>query len=507
MVWDFSEVNVLSESTGGFLGAVGWVSQVCEKNALNLASGHVACANASNHPLPDDSARVFFTDPPYYYSVQYADLSDFFYIWLRRMLSGTYPDIFKTKLTPKDDEIIVQSPGHEFASEGKNNAFYESRMKIAMAEGRRILEPSGIGIIVFAHTSTSGWEAMLQAMIDAGWIITASWPIDTEMANRVLAQNRSVLGSSVHLVCRPREDPSGEVRTDDVGYWSDVLSELPQRIHAWLPGLAAEGVVGADAIFSCLGPALEIYSRYSRVEKASGEVVALKEYLEEVWAAVSREALGMIFESGDGSGLEEDARLTAMWLWTLSAGADNGDSIDNNNENEADEDKSPKSTMKGFVLEYDAARKIAQGLGAHLENLTTLVEVKGDKARLLPVSERTAYLFGLGSHAAKKEHKKKKEQQATLYGGVVAKVEAETGPSSELSVPAPGSTVLDRLHQAMLLFSNGRSDALKRFIEEDISQDQGLWSLAQSLSALYPAGSEERRWVEGVLTRKKSLGL
>jgi hypothetical protein len=380
-------------------------------------------------------------------------------------------------------------------------------MKIAMAEGRRILEPSGIGIIVFAHTSTSGWEAMLQAMIDAGWIITASWPIDTEMANRVLAQNRSVLGSSVHLVCRPREDPSGEVRTDDVGYWSDVLSELPQRIHAWLPGLAAEGVVGADAIFSCLGPALEIYSRYSRVEKASGEVVALKEYLEEVWAAVSREALGMIFESGDGSGLEEDARLTAMWLWTLSAGADNGDSIDNNNENEADEDKSPKSTMKGFVLEYDAARKIAQGLGAHLENLTTLVEVKGDKARLLPVSERTAYLFGLGSHAAKKEHKKKKEQQATLYGGVVAKVEAETGPSSELSVPAPGSTVLDRLHQAMLLFSNGRSDALKRFIEEDISQDQGLWSLAQSLSALYPAGSEERRWVEGVLTRKKSLGL
>ena len=82
-----------------------------------------------------------------------------------------------------------------------------------------------------------------------------------------------------------------------------------------------------------------------------------------------------------------------------------------------------------------------------------------------------------------------------------------SGPAGELSLPAPGATVLDRLHQAMLLFSNGRSDALKRFIEEDIGQDQGLWSLAQSLSALYPAGSEERRWVEGVLTRKKSLGM
>ena len=88
----------------------------------------------------------------------------------------------------------------------------------------------------------------------------------------------------------------------------------------------------------------------------------------------------------------------------------------------------------------------------------------------------------------------------------MAKVEAETGPSSELSLPAPGSTVLDRLHQAMLLFSNGRSDALKRFIEEDIAQDQGLWSLAQSLSALYPAGSEERRWVEGVLTQEEEPG-
>ena len=115
--------------------------------------------------------------------------------------------------------------------------------------------------------------------------------------------------------------------TDEVGDWCDVLAELPQRIHDWLPGLAAEGVVGADAIFSCLGPALEIYSRYSRVEKASGEVVALKEYLEEVWAAVSREALGMIFSGADSAGLQEDARLTAMWLWTLSTGG-NGGSFD-----------------------------------------------------------------------------------------------------------------------------------------------------------------------------------
>ncbi len=103
-----------------------------------------------------------------------------------------------------------------------------------------------------------------------------------------------------------------------------MLAELPRRIHDWMPRLAEEGVVGADAIFACLGPALEIFSRYSRVEKASGEVVTLKEYLEQVWAAVAKEALTMIFTGADATGFEEDARLTAMWLWTLKTGDTNG---------------------------------------------------------------------------------------------------------------------------------------------------------------------------------------
>lgn len=92
-------------------------------------------------------------------------------------------------------------------------------------------------------------------MVDAGWIITGSWPIDTEMGSRIISQNRSVLASSVHLVCRPRESPDGSVRTDEIGDWRDVLQELPGRIHEWMPRLAEEGVVGADAIFACLGPA------------------------------------------------------------------------------------------------------------------------------------------------------------------------------------------------------------------------------------------------------------
>src|SRR6202521_296472 len=108
---------------------------------------------------------------------------------------------------------------------------------------------------------------MLTGLINAGWVVTASWPIDTESGNRLRAKESAALASSIHLVCRPREGPDGSVRVDEIGDWREVLQELPKRIHAWMPRLVEEGVVGADAIFACLGPALEIFSRYSRVEK------------------------------------------------------------------------------------------------------------------------------------------------------------------------------------------------------------------------------------------------
>src|SRR5204863_9871816 len=124
---------------------------------------------------------------------------------------------------------------------------------------------------------------------------------------------------------------------------------------------AEEGVVGADAIFACLGPALEIFSRYSQVEKANGDAVTLKEYLEHVWAAVAKEALALVFKDADTTSFEEDARLTAMWLWTLNAGntdAGNSESAEGDDADDESEDGAKKAKAAGFVLEYDAARKI-----------------------------------------------------------------------------------------------------------------------------------------------------
>lgn len=510
MLWDFAEPNVFADAAGNFSVTFDTMLDVLDRCVGAVSGiGHVEQSSAVTHPLPDDAAAAIITDPPYYDAVPYAHLSDFFYVWLRRTLAHVHPAMFQAPAVPKDSEIVVDRP-HQLSRSNKDIAFYERELQLAFGECRRVVRPDGIGTIVFASKTTASWEAILKATVEAGWIIKGSWPIDTELENRVAAQGQARLASSVHLVCRPRE-------AQMVGDWRDVLSELPKRIHEWMPRLASEGVVGADAIFACLGPALEIFSRFARVEKASGERVELKDYLEQVWAAVAKEALSMIFAGADTTGFDPDARRTAMWLWTVgqsssprvqessSPGANASETSEETDENVTEGlNDSKTERLGGLTLEFDAARKIAQGLGAHLEQLTHVVEVKGDSARLLPVAERAKHLFGKDEPAAPK--RRKKERQPTLFEEL-EQASGEEGGWGEMSVPQLGTTTLDRIHQGMILFAAGRGDALKRFlVEEGVGRDTRFWRLAQALSALYPSGTEEKRWVDGVLARKKGLG-
>jgi len=423
-------------------------------------------------------------------------------------MAGAHDKLLEVPAVPKDEEIVVDRP-HELSDSTHDIAFYERQLMKAFSESRRILCPDGIGVIVFASKTTASWEAVLRAVIDAGLVVTGSWPIDTEREARIAAQGQARLGSSVHIVCRPREHPDGSLLVNDVGDWRSVLQELPKKIHEWMPRLADEGVVGADAIFSCLGPALEIFSQYSKVEKASGEVVSLKEYLEQVWAAVSKEALNMIFQGADASGFEEDARITAMWLWTLHTSDEEFASEEEEDDADDSEDKK-KARKAGFALEYDAARKIAQGLGAHLEAMPSVVAVEGETAILLPVAARAKFLFG-GDQPDNAATSKKvsKKRQLDLFEEMKLPTEDEMQERKfGTEVMARGKTTLDRIHQAMILFASGRGEAMKRMLVDDGAGKNPLfWRLAQSLAALYPPGTEEKRWVEGLLARKKGLGL
>src|SRR5262249_38926012 len=146
-------------------------------------AGQVQAADAAEHPLPDQTARVWFTDPPYYDAVPYAHLSDFFYVWLRRVLAAKQPTMFSTSVTPKDAEIVVDRP-HSLSQSTKGASSYEAGMARAFAEGQRVLQEDGVGCVVFAHKTTEGWEALLTGMIRGGWTITGSWPIATERGSR-----------------------------------------------------------------------------------------------------------------------------------------------------------------------------------------------------------------------------------------------------------------------------------------------------------------------------------
>src|SRR5208282_3396626 len=265
IAWDFGEGVLTSSSSGSFevsagntLGGIESIGNVREGASLQIA-------DACHSPLPTESASIWFTDPPYYDAVPYADLSDFFFVWLKRAQpdNAILRDPFdpKNPLTPKAAEI-VQDETKAFEGRPKDRTFFEKMMARAFAEGRRVLKDDGVGSVVFAHKTTEGWEALLNGMIKGGWAITGSWPIATEMGARLRARESAALATSVHLVCRPRPEHKA------IGDWAELFQELPNRIGDWMERLSSEGVRGADLVFACIGPALEIYSRYSNVEDA-----------------------------------------------------------------------------------------------------------------------------------------------------------------------------------------------------------------------------------------------
>ena len=218
IVWDFAEGVPIGESSGAWEVLVRNTVNTLEASGSDWLVGTTQRADATRHPLLTDMAAALFTDPPYYDAVPYSDLSDFFFVWFKRLLPGFGDGAL---VTPKDEECIVDEV------KGKDAAYFVQTMECALKEARRVVAPNGIGVVVFAHKSTSGWEAQLEAMLTAGWIVTASWPVDTECGSRLRAMDSAALASSVHLVCRPRENPDGAVRTDETGDWRDVLQALP----------------------------------------------------------------------------------------------------------------------------------------------------------------------------------------------------------------------------------------------------------------------------------------
>ena len=511
MVWDFCESLPTRNAAGSYMTHIEYIARVVDKQHTHYA-GQVQPADATDHPLPDQSADVWFTDPPYYDAIPYSDLSDYFLVWLKRALPN-HPllrDPFDPDniLSPKTAEI-VQDETKENDGRQKDGEWFEDTMARAFAEGRRVLREDGIGSVVFAHKTTAGWEALLSGMIRGGWTITGSWPIATEMRSRLRAIESAALATSVHLVCRPRPEDAG------VGDWGKVLQELPVRVGDWMERLQCEGVRGADLVFACVGPALEIYSRYRAVETAEGDRIGLEKYLVRVWEAVGRAALENVLgteearaRNGMAGALEEDARLTALFLWTMQSTGEAPASGDAGGDAEADD--APRRRPSAYTLPFDVARRFAQPLGIHLDAWEQrIIRTEKGVVRLLPVKERGEQLFGeRGADAIADdiESDASASPQLGLFPepppAVRGRARRRTRQAADAPVdlePARNATTLDRVHAAMLLQASGRANALRDMLRAEQDRGPDFMRLANALSALYPRGSEEKRLLDAML--------
>ncbi len=491
VVWDFAEAVVTSDSTGSFADGVDVVAG-CFAAAARLfdSVGQAQQADACDLALPAESASAWFTDPPYYDAIPYSDLSDFFLVWLKRTLPQhpllRDPYDAANPLSPKRQEV-VQDETRSVDGRPKDRAFFEESMASAFGRGRLVLHEGGIGSVVFAHKTTEGWEALLSGMIHGGWTITGSWPISTEMPNRLRARESAALAASIHLICRPRP------RQAPVGDWAGVLRELPKRVGDWMERLQAEGVRGADLVFACIGPALEIFSRYSRVETADGREVKLGEYLEKVWEVVGRTALEQVLgtaeakvRNGAAGAVEEDARLTALFLWTLqstngdAAGAD-GDRADEEEVSDEDEEEESASQgkAKGYSLVFDVVRRFAQPLGINLPNWEgRIIETKKGVVHLLGLEERAKALFGKDGAQGVADRLETAPAEVTSQlklfpegkdalrgkGRGRGRKRASADISDQDLEANRKATTLDRVHVAMLLQSSGRANALRALL-------------------------------------------
>src|ERR1700683_5322333 len=528
MAWDYAEAAPLGDTSGSFFSAYERTADAVPPSYPQTSrTASVQQADACGHLLPDESASIWFTDPPYYDSIPYAHLSDFFLIWARRALSQGEK---LPSLSPKDEECVVDRP-HKKIPKAKTSAQFEQRVALSMKRGVEVIRPDGAAAIVFVHKTTEGWEALLGGVIGSGWVITASWPIATEMQSRLNARDNASLSASVHLIARPRNQ-------SQVGDWSQVYGALPHRIGEWIQRLQAEGIRGADLVFACIGPAMEVFSRYRRVEDAEGREIPLggdptaaepfkRGFLAYVWETVGRMALEQVLgtaeaqaRNGGAGALEEDSRLTALFLWTLqTTDVTDGDAEqtaqeDEVPEDEDDEEENSKKKKAGYTLIYDVARRFAQPLGIHLDKWEgCIIETDKGVVRLLPVGERTSQLFGDADAAAMSRRIENDVKAQRNYAfsfmqdsGAAPQIKAQKGgkakKKSEARVEAPAPqqvTTLDRVHAAMLLQAGGQTNGLRALLREEQQRGPDFVRLANALSALYPKDSEEKRLLDAML--------
>lgn len=485
IVWDYAEVNPLGATTGGFISAIDWVTRALV-HLLKAAVGQPApdvLRRSATAPIPG-TFDIVVTDPPYYDAIPYADLMDFFYVWLRRILSGVSSEFdaaFHDPLSPKWDHAtadgeLIDDSGRFGGDKAKSKAAYEDGMARAFEACRHALEEQGRLVIVFAHKQPDAWETLVSAVIKAGFVVDGSWPIQTEMTTRTRARSSAALSSSVWLVCKRRPDAARP------GWDNKVLAEMRERIYLRLRDFWDAGIRGPDFVWAATGPAMEAYSKHPVVKKANepGQVMTVSEFLRAVRRIVVDFVVGRVL-SPEGSA-EGETGLDDVTTYYLLHRHDFGMG------------EAPSGACILYAVSCNLSDKalvdqceliIRTGDGPQddeEEDDDDIAEDEGEAAT-------EAAGDGKGSKFKLRTWNQRKKR------GLGYDVEAR---------PAP---LIDRVHRLMQLWKAGEQTKVDEFIEGCALRKNALFvRLLQALIELSGTQNEERSTLESIMNHLSSRG-
>ncbi len=313
MIYDFSEINPFSHTQGCFPLALDREAYCIRELAKVGHPSIVTRGNAEKLFYDDETFDAVITDPPYYSSIYYSDLSAFFYIWLKRLIGDLYPEHFTLPAPPKRREAVAQ-PSEHGGDAKKAKAHYQNMIRRSLSEARRILKPGAPLVCEYAHRTTEGWATLIRALIGAGFTVTEAWPLQTESRSRANALGAAVLSDSIFFVARRRDDTgTGQYETEVEPELNRIARERVTTL--WAGG---RGIGGADLLMAAVGAGLRAYTRFSRVEYANGELVPAEHYLRDVEGVVLDVMLEEIFELRGATVRAVDALTRFYILWRFT---------------------------------------------------------------------------------------------------------------------------------------------------------------------------------------------
>jgi len=474
MVWDYGDVNPFSGARGSW--DIDSLTEVLAHLSRIVPEKHsVQHGSATDLPWGDDFFDAVITDPPYYINVPYADLSDFFYVWLKRTVGHLHPDLFATPLTPKSQEICQMEHWDPVRYPEKTKAWFESMLTQAFCEIRRVLKPDGIAVIVFAHKTTEAWETVLGALTEAGLRTTMAWPIHTEMQARLRAQESAALASSIYIVCRKRQGAA-------TGYWSEVRCETRELVERRLQQFWDAGIRGADMFISAIGAGMEVFTRYARVEHVSGNPVSMGEFLQEVRQVVAEFALRRVLhEQAVASELDVLTRFYLLYRWAYGRAE----------------------------VPFDEARKLATSVGLELTQVWgagEVVQQEKERVRVLAHYER-AWGVRTGAKGGRGRPPRSRggvpSEQLSLEAMQIPSEVKEEAIAAWDALRARGrQSLIEAIQLAAALWEANQISRLREWLGEGYADRPAFWLTAQAISEMLPDGDRERRVLQGLLMHR-----